>query len=159
MNSIDLRVRAPRPPRERLDGLLFLPRTIDKICATFPGGHLGPYHIAPGMSDMLMTIIGVDLADFRAAVMSAPDEDAVAAWLRACADTSAYARANEVLEHWRHENIPPDHRADFESKYPGYLIQQYPVAFDLLEADDRELYPALRASVGIPPIPSSFEVP
>lgn len=144
MTGLDLRLHAPRGPRERLDGLLFMPRTIDKIRATLPGGHLGPYHVVVGMSPMLLSIISVELADLRGAVMEADEDDDVAAWLRAHADVSQYQRANDALSEWRHESIADEHRAHFESLYPEYLRTRYAVAFDLIEADDRELYPALR---------------
>lgn len=143
MKSIDLRIRAPRGPREQLDGLVFMPRTIDKIRATLPGGHLGPYHIAPGMSELLLSLIGVQLAALRTTVMTANSDDEVAAWLRIHADTSRYSNANVFLTGFRQENIPQEHRAHFESLYPEYLLARYPVAFDLIEADDRELYPDL----------------
>jgi hypothetical protein len=143
MKSLDLRIRPPRGPREKLDGLVLMPRTIDKIRATLPGGHLGPYHIAPGMSDLLLSLIGVQLSALRAMVMTADSDEEVAAWLRAHADTTRYAAANSFLIAFRQENIPQEHRAHFESLYPEYLLARYPVAFDLIEADDRELYPDL----------------
>ena len=146
MMSLDLRIRPPRGPREQLDGLVFMPRTIDKIRATFPGGHLGPYHITPGMTQMLLAIIDVQLPALRDAVSLANSDDDVAAWLRTHADSSQYGRANAVLGEWRHANIPEDHRAHFEALYPEYLRTSYPVAFDLIEADDRELYPTLGMS-------------
>lgn len=146
MISLDLRIRPPRGPRQTLDGLAFMPRTIDKIRATFPGGHLGPYHVTPGMSQMLLAIIGVQLPALRDAVLHANGDEDVAAWLRAHADTTQYERANAMLSEWRHENVSDDHRSHFESLYPEYLRTRYAVAFDLIEADDRELYPTLTTS-------------
>jgi len=147
MISLDLRIRPPRGPRQQLDGLAFMPRTIDKIRATFPGGHLGPYHVAPGMSQMLLAIIGVELPALHDAVLRAKDDDDVAAWLRTHADVSQYERANATMSEWRHENVPEEHRTHFESLYPEYLRTRYPVAFDLIEADDRQLYPTLATNV------------
>lgn len=143
MISLDLRIRPPRAPRDRLDGLMFMPRTIDKIRATLPGGHLGPYHITPGISQMLLAIIDVQLPALRDAVFRAENDAEVAAWLRTHAKLSQYERANVVLSEWRHEGLPEEHRAHFDSLYPDYLRSRYPVAFDLIEADDRELYPTL----------------
>jgi hypothetical protein len=145
MISLDLRIRPPRGPREQLDGLMLMPRTIDKIRATLPGGHLGPYHVTPGLSQRLLTIINVQLPALRDAVFRANRDDDIAAWLREHADVSQYPRANALLGAWRHENIPGEHRAHFESLYPEYLRSRYPVGFDLIEADDRELYPALKS--------------
>lgn len=143
MTALDLRIRPPRGPRERLDGLVFMPRTVDKIRATLDGGHLGPYHIAPGMSQLLLAIVEVDLTALRLVVARAKNDGAVATWLRTNADTSRYERANAALSEFRHENIAAEHRANFESLYPEYLLSRYPLAFDLIEADDRELYPGL----------------
>ena len=144
MDALDLRIRPPRSPRERLDGLVFMPRTIDKIRATLRGGHLGPYHVFPGISQMLLAIVAVDLSSLRQAISSARSDLDVAQWLKTHADTSQYPRANAALTEWRHETLPEDRRAAFESAYPDYLRARYPIAFDLIEADDRELYPVLR---------------
>src|SRR5579884_3431941 len=103
MIALDLRIRPPRAPREQLDGLVFMPRTIDKIRATLPGGHLGPYQIAAGLSQMLLALIDVDLGGLRGAVVGATCDDDVAAWLRANADISQYERANTALSAFRHE--------------------------------------------------------
>lgn len=91
---------------------------------------------------MLLSIIRIELEPLRDAIVAAQCDDDVARWLRAHADASQYALANSILPGWRHENVPDEHRALFESKYPEYLLRRYPVAFDLLEVDDRESYPA-----------------
>ena len=92
---------------------------------------------------MLLTIIGVDVSELRSVVMTAHCDGDIAQWLRSHADTSQYTRANTVLSEFRHEAIAPEHLAHFESLYPEFLRSRYPVSFDLLEADDRELYPSL----------------
>lgn len=97
---------------------------------------------------MLLSLIGVELSALRTAVMMANSDDEVAAWLAIHADTSRYAGANAVLTAFRQENLPQEHRAHFESLYPEYMRARYPVAFDLIEADDRELYPDLRIAQG-----------
>jgi hypothetical protein len=144
MEPLDLRDRAPRGPREMLDGLLFMPRTIDKIRATLPGGNIGPYHVCPGLSQMLLEIIGVTLDDLTAVVAQAKDDEAVAEWLRMHARVSEYERANAILSGLRDEDVPPAHRARFESLYPAHLRKLYKVNFDLIEADDRELFASRR---------------
>jgi hypothetical protein len=144
MEPLDLSERAPRGPREMLDGLFFMPRTIDKIRATLPGGHIGPYHVCPGLSQMLLDIIGVTLEDLTAVVAEAKDDEAVAKWLRSHADVSEYERANRTLSELRDEDVPPSHRARFESLYPAHLRKLHKVNFDLIEADDRELFGSRR---------------
>lgn len=148
MKALDLRIRPPRGPREELDGLMFMPRTIDKIRATFPGGHLGPYQIVPGLSQMLIDAIGVELPQLRRTIMLAKSDFEVAGWLRDNANATQYASVNRVLSTFEHENVPAAERAHFESLYPAYLRARYAVCFDLLEADDCELYPALGAQAG-----------
>lgn len=141
MEALDLRTRPPRGPRETLDGLMMMPRTIDKIRASLPGGNLGPYHIVPGVSEVLLKIINVSLEDLTAAVAQAKSDEEVANWLRSRADVAAYTRANMVTSSMRDDDVPPAHRARFESLYPEHLRAKHKLNFDLLEADDRELYP------------------
>jgi len=85
----------------------------------------------------------VQLSALREAVSAAENEEDVALWLREHADTAQYPRANAALSEFRHENVPAEQRAHFESLYPEYLLARYALTFDLIEADDRELYPAL----------------
>ncbi len=144
MTGLDLRRHAPRSPYERLDGLVFMPRTIDKIRATLPGGDLGPYLITPGLSNILLAMIGIPLNALRAVVIVAMHDDQIAAWLRHHTDTAQYEPVNRVLASRRNADVPTGERDHFESLYPQYLRAQYPVLFDLLVADDRELYPALQ---------------
>src|SRR5581483_165936 len=142
MQPLDLRTHPPRGPREELDGLMMLPRTIDKVRASLPGGNIGPYHVAPGMSQMLLNTIGVDLDGFTEAVAQASSDLDVARWLRSHANVAQYDRANAILSGMHGDDIPPAHRARFESLYSERLRKQHPVNFDLIEADDRELYPS-----------------
>ncbi|HWT06548.1 MAG TPA: DUF5069 domain-containing protein, partial [Xanthomonadales bacterium] len=67
MQPLDLTTAPPRAPRESLAGIVFLPRTIDKMRATLPGGALGAYNI-PGFSEMMLEALGIELEAFRAAV-------------------------------------------------------------------------------------------
>jgi hypothetical protein len=150
MQPLDLRTRPPRGPREMLDGLMMLPRTIDKARATLPGGNLGPYHIAPGISGIMLSTIGVSVEDFIQAVADAKNDQDVVDWLRAHADTAQYDRANAIMSGMRGVDVPPDHRARFESLYSERLRQTYPLNFDLIEADDRELYPSFKESEAAP---------
>lgn len=140
---LDLRLRPPRGPRERLDGLMMMPRTIDKIRATLPGGDPGPYLVTPGLSAIVLSIINIPMRKLCDAVASAGEDAEIAAWLREYADVSRYEQANAVVSAMRTEHVPYDERALFNELYPEYLRARYPLLFDLLEADDRELYPSL----------------
>lgn len=141
MEPLDLRTRAPRSPRETLDGLMMMPRTIDKVRATLPGGNLGPYHVAFGISDIMLKFINVRLDDLTAAVARAESDSDVALWLREHADRTQYSRANAVMSSMTGDDVPPEHRARFESMYSERLLKAHRLNFDLIEADDRELYP------------------
>ena len=67
----DLRTHPPRGPREQLAGLLFLPRTIDKVRAKLQGT-LGLYKVAPGISGYLFEWLGITEEQFTQAILHAP---------------------------------------------------------------------------------------
>lgn len=117
---------------------MLMPRTIDKLRAMLPGGNRGEYKI-PGLSQWLLEIIGVKEDDLREAVAKAKTDDDVAAWLRAHADTSKYAEANERLSN----------RKITEAKDPATLRERYPILdkrpdiktlFEMVDADDSEAF-------------------
>jgi hypothetical protein len=135
MEPLDLTKRPPRSPRERLDGVVLVPRTIDKLRASLPGGNLGAYKV-PGFSTRMLEMIGVTEADLLEAVRSASSDADVAAWLRANADTKAYPRVNEHFERLTTESLSdPD---DYHRRYPLARRLGLTNHFDILDADDRE---------------------
>ncbi len=137
MQPLDLTKRPPRSPRESLDGLVVIPRTIDKLRATLPGGNIGDYKIE-GLSGMLLERIGVTEDDMRKAVAEAKTDEDVAVWLRSHAQAAKYAEANEYLSK----------RKIDDTKDPAALRKRYHVEerpeivtlFDMLDADDREAF-------------------
>ena len=71
MEPLDLTVRPPRGCYEELDGLMFMPRTIDKIRAMLDGGKKGEYIInaqVTGISGFLLERLGITEAELREAV-------------------------------------------------------------------------------------------
>ena len=145
MEPLDLRTRPPRSCYDELDGLMLMPRTIDKLRGFLPGGNPGEFFIngqIKGLSGFLLEQLGVSEADLLAAVARAESDEDVAAWLREHTDAKRYATLNETLR-----RIRPKHAED-----PAYLAEYYketlaahPEAetiFDILEADDRRLFPA-----------------
>ena len=138
MEPLDLTKAPPRSPRERLDGLTMLPRTIDKLRATLPGGNPGVYGIT-GMSGRLLEWLGVDEEAMRAAVAAAKDDDEVAAWLRAHTDASQYPEFNERTENRAVTDIPD--RARFAANYPWWAEGGPRLMVDVLEEDDRRMFP------------------
>jgi hypothetical protein len=63
-------------------GIIFLPRSIDKVRATLPGGNLGQYSIA-GFTHMMLEMLNISIDSFTVAIAKAEDDDAVAAFVRA----------------------------------------------------------------------------
>ena len=138
MTPLDLTKRPPRSPKEELDGLAMLPRTIDKMRATLPGGNPGQYRIK-GFSSRLLDSIGVSEEDFREAVGRAATDEDVAKWLRERADVSKYAEITKTLRARSMDDIKD--KAAFAERYP--IIKRRPdlyYHFDVLEADDAAMF-------------------
>jgi len=140
MEPLDLSKRPPRSPKLELDGLTMLPRTIDKIRATLPGGNLGPYRIA-GFSQRMLDAIGVTEEQLRDAVAGAKSDADVAAWLREHANTNAYSEFSSYIKNRSLEDL--DDPAAFAKRYP--IVERRPdlhYLSDVLEADDAEMFPS-----------------
>ena len=143
MEPLDLRTRPPRSPREELDGLAVMPRTIDKLRAMLPGGHAGVYFInGPilGISGFLLQRLGIEEAQLLEAIRDAEDEAAVAAWLREHSDPSAYPKLTQTLltiepRHSGDETIFGEIYAETLSAQPG-LVK----IVDIIDADDRRMF-------------------
>ncbi len=143
MQPLDLRFRPPRGPRETMNGLSFLPRTVDKIRAEMPGGYLGPYVNEPrGISNYLCKRIGLDMNELRTMVADADDEDALAARLRERLDPSLVEETNRKLEALTIERLSPDDQELVRRRHPVLEARPDLVRFfDIFEADDRATYP------------------
>lgn len=81
MQPLDLSAARPRKARAEVDGIVFLPRSIDKARAMLPGGNLADYTI-PGFTEKMLEDFGIGVDDFVAAVRDARTDDDVAAWVR-----------------------------------------------------------------------------
>jgi len=147
MEPLDLRARPPRSCYEELDGLMLMPRTIDKLRAMLPGGHAGEYVInlaerrVRGISGYLLERLGIAQAELLDAVEAADDEAEIASWLRGRVDTSQYSVINQTLRH-----IKPKHADDeafFRDLYAPTLALHPGLEFivDIVDADDRRLFP------------------
>jgi len=143
MEPLDLTRQPPRSCYEELDGLMFMPRTIDKLRGLLPGGNAGGYFIngkIPGMSGFLLDRLGITEDALREVVAHAADEREVAAWLRENTDPSQYAELNEALRRSR-----PRHAQD-----PEYFAELYAQTLalhpelerivDIIDADDRRIF-------------------
>jgi hypothetical protein len=141
MKSLDLTVQPPRTPREQHDGLIFLPRSIDKVRATLPGGNPGAYRIE-GLTQAMLETLGVPLDAFTLAVSAADDDDEVAAFLREQAPRSKYATWNAVL---CAREPRGGNRAEALTVYP-WLAERpdLVLVLDVLEEDDKRSFSATR---------------
>lgn len=141
MLPLDLTAAPPRSAWERLDGLLLMPRTIDKLRAKLPGGKLGAYLTHQGLSQLLLRIIHVEEALLLAAVAAAACEAEVAAWLRDRGASSRYEKANAILANLTDADVTADLRETFEGFYAGY--EPGTKLFDILDWDDKRNFPDL----------------
>ncbi|HTJ26680.1 MAG TPA: DUF5069 domain-containing protein [Candidatus Limnocylindria bacterium] len=131
----DLRAHPPRGPHEQLAGLVFLPRTIDKVRAKLQGT-LGLYRVAPGISGYLFEWLGITEEQFTDVVRNAKDDAAIADWIRSHCDPGTFGEINERL---RLRGIRDEqHRLEVLPRYP--VLEEYPALrnwFEIFELDDR----------------------
>ncbi|MEA2665425.1 MAG: hypothetical protein QOI11_2369 [Candidatus Eremiobacteraeota bacterium] len=134
----DLRVHPPRNARQQLAGLMFLPRTIDKVRAKLQGT-LGFYKIAPGMSAYLFEWLGISEEQFTQAVRAARSEAEIAEWVTAHCDTTTFGEINERLSQ----------RAIRDEAHFNEVLPRYPVLrerpelrnwFEIFELDDAWMF-------------------
>ena len=81
MEPISLKGGRPRPARADLDGIVFLPRSIDKVRATLPGGDISDYKIE-GFTEQMLDNFGIKVEDFTKAVGAASTDADVVAYVR-----------------------------------------------------------------------------
>jgi hypothetical protein len=135
MSPLDLTLGPPRAPRETLAGVVFLPRTIDKVRATLPGGTAGAYTI-PGFSEMMLEKLGIEVGAFTDAVAGASTDDDVEGFVRAAASPDGIAQWNAFIL----ARLP--RAGDRDAAYEVFpWLRERPdliLALDVLEEDDRQ---------------------
>jgi hypothetical protein len=96
---MDLTSSFPRSPRDRLDGIPMLPRTIDKARA-YLDGKLGEYRFGDdsGYDRTLFDTLGIDAESFLEGIRHSPDDHAVMKWLHANARTVDARDDKELIE-------------------------------------------------------------
>ena len=77
---MDLTRDVPRSPYEKLGGIVFLPRSIDKGRADL-AGTLGEYVARTGRSERLFDFLGVSAGDFVEALRDRPTDEDLWAWV------------------------------------------------------------------------------
>ncbi|HEY7981931.1 MAG TPA: DUF5069 domain-containing protein [Candidatus Eremiobacteraceae bacterium] len=96
---MDLTNSFPRSPRDRLDGIPMLPRTIDKARASL-NGTLGQYKFGDdsGYDRALFDTLGIDAESFLECIRHSPDDEGVVRWLHANARTVAARDDQELID-------------------------------------------------------------
>jgi len=149
MKPLDLTAHPPRSPYEKMEGLLMLPRTIDKLRAKLPGGKIGSYTIRgsspllAGFSLVLLDGIGVTDDRLLKIVEHAEVDQEIAHWLRRNADLSCVDTLNQKLLGRRIEDVlavvPPE---VITKVYPFIeKMAKTRSMFDVLLEDDRLTFP------------------
>jgi hypothetical protein len=138
MGPLDLEKQLPRGPREKLAGLYFMARTVDKLRAQQPGGKLGVYLNNPdGLSAYMCKRVGLDMEELRAKVASAADEGELEAWLRERLDPAVVAETNGKLETLGTHRLTPENVELVKQRHP--IMHERPeltVYFDIFDADE-----------------------
>jgi Domain of unknown function (DUF5069) len=135
MEPLDLTKRPPRSPREKVNGLFMMARTIDKMRAMLPGGSLGEYKLA-GFSQQLLEALSIDEQALQEVVAKANSDDDVAQWLAQHTDPTRYEAINREFS----QESTADVSERFHERYPVARKYNLPTLFDVLEYDDREVF-------------------
>jgi hypothetical protein len=135
MEPLDLREHPPRAPHASLEGVVLLPRTIDKARAQLPGGSPGGYFIGPGLSESMLAMLRISEDEFVAAVAASRDDAEVAARVCASASPGRRARWTAAIEALTVADVtPPELRAAFDALYGPR--RPYELVLDVLASDD-----------------------
>jgi len=150
MTPLDLTAQPPRSCRTELDGIVYLPRAIDKVRAELPGGNLGAYlnlrPDIPTLSSLFYRRMGITHEEFVATVSEAPDEAAVVAWLRARADPTAIEKFSRQYLGIRLGVLDADSHAAVCALIPAARVATpETLLIDVIDADDAELFRASKS--------------
>ncbi len=128
MEALDLTAKKPRPGRDALAGITFLPRSIDKVRGMMPGGVADGYKVE-GFTEHMLEDLGITVDAFVAAVTAAKSDADIAAFVTEHAVTGGVEkwngfvlnrlvyggdRAEAISEHpWLAEHPEITHSLDF----------------------------------------------
>lgn len=138
MTPLNLSDQQPRAPHAELDGIVFLPRSIDKARAHLPGGDRNGYNVT-GLTTTMLERFGIVPDDFVAAVASAASEADVVAFVRTHVNQTTIDEWNawiKVREPRGNRDLPEVHKI-----YPWLAEQPHlKNVLDILAEDDRRSY-------------------
>jgi hypothetical protein len=112
---------------------------IDVARARLPGGNVGQYQIGRGMSGLVLAAFGFSAERFVEIVRDAANDEEVAAALGrriAVARRAVAARLGRATV----ADVPADLKESFQQFY-GADLPSDRLVFDVLEADDRNMFP------------------
>ena len=153
---MDLTHEVPRSPYEKLGGMVFLPRSIDKGRADL-AGTLGEYVARTGRSERLFEFLGVSADEFIDALRDRPTDKDVWAWIAEHA-TPRTPEEIEEFNRWMWAASPEDEERSLDVDripgVPGGLRTRPPQPtftrhFDRLDLDEGRDVPDRRASVRV----------
>jgi len=141
VEPLDLSRSAPRPTRDMIAGVMFLPRTIDKLRGELPGGNLNRYltDYDRGFTSYVMYKLGIKLDDLRAVIASASTEDEVVAWLTERIDPVKGPAINARLEGMRVDSMQPEDRALLFERHPNVSPGDHDLVIDVVDAEDQAI--------------------
>jgi hypothetical protein len=138
MESLDLSKQPPRSPHAELDGVIFLPRSIDKARAYLAGGTRNGYNV-PGVTGGMLERFGISNDDFVSAVGAASNDADVAAFVRLHATQTAVDEWNAFVkarEPRGNRDLP-----EVLESYPWLKDQpDLRLVLDILAEDDRRIF-------------------
>jgi len=138
MDPLDLSKQPPRAPRVELDGIIFLPRSIDKARAYLDGGSRNGYNI-PGVTGGMLERFGITNDDFISAVDAAANDADVLAFVRKHASQATLDEWNAFVktrEPRGNRNLP-----EVLEIYPWLKDQpDLKLVLDILAEDDRRMF-------------------
>jgi hypothetical protein len=139
MKPLNLSAHAPRKPSERLAGVIFLARTVDKLRASLPGGNLGAYKV-DGFSTRMLGYLGITEADLAAAVASADSDADVEAFILERTTPEVREESNaKLLE--RTVGQYTETLDGFFDRYPiAKTLPPETTIIEMLELDDTALF-------------------
>lgn len=116
---MDLTKDVPRSPYERLGGIVFLPRAIDKGRADIEG-KLGDYLSRTGFSEVLLDFLGLSVDGFLNALREREADEQVLEWVSA----NMTARSADEIEEFNRAFIDrtPQNEEEWE-RYRSFLAE------------------------------------
>jgi hypothetical protein len=146
MTPLDLFLRPPRGPRERLAGIAFTARLVDKLRASLSGGNLNGYLPTTGFSLLWAYYTRIDLDQLRGVVEVSASEGEVERWISDRTGDLDKDKINAKMARFDSSRTPAEDLEEFARMYPAELRARHTNIFDLLEADDAWLYGAPASS-------------